>query len=221
LTAFTVFLIDDDRAILKALSRLLEASGYQTKAYSSPDAFLREDDNSVPGCVLLDLAMPRLNGLDVQEKLALNGINRPVIFLTGHATIAQSVLAMRAGAMDFLTKPVDKALLLNAIKSAQARDKAQRHEEARRNAVLRKLAKLTPRQREVLHYIVRGRLNKETAFALGVGEKTVKAHRGRILEKMGVRKMAELVRMTIGISQMETKRDDLPTGDELSSFHDQ
>src|SRR5262245_16005994 len=130
-TQFIVFLIDDDPVILKALGRLLKAAGYQTKSYQSAEAFLNEHDASIPGCAVLDHAMPGLNGLDVQEALARQGIRRPVIFLTGRGTVAESVKAMRAGAVDYLTKPVDKVELLRAIRSAEERDKTQRSVEAR------------------------------------------------------------------------------------------
>jgi FixJ family two-component response regulator len=198
---FTVFLVDDDPAVLQALSRLLQAAGYSTMEYSSAKKFLNEHNASTPGCVVLDLALPRFNGLDVQKALARQGMNRLVIFLTGQATVPQSVKAMKAGAMDFLTKPVDQSELLSAIKSAEERDKVQRSIEAQRNKVLEKMAKLTPREREVLDYVIKGRLNKQTAGALGVHEKTVKVHRGRVFKKMGVKTVADLVRLTADISK--------------------
>src|SRR5262245_32647415 len=119
MTDFTIFLVDDEPAVLKAVGRLLQAAGYRTKSYSSADTFLREHDASIRGCVVLDLLIPGFNGLEVQETLADKGINRSVTFLTGHATIPDSVLTMRAGAVDFLTRPVDKTKLPNAIKSAE------------------------------------------------------------------------------------------------------
>src|SRR5262245_7240380 len=130
-TEFVVFLVDDDPGLLKALGRLLKAAGYQTKAYQSSQAFLNEHDVSIPGCAVLDHAMPGLSGLDLQEALARQGIRRPVIFLTGRGTIAESVKAMKAGAVDYLTKPVDIVELRRAIRSAEERDKTQRSVEAR------------------------------------------------------------------------------------------
>jgi FixJ family two-component response regulator len=195
-TEFIVFLIDDDPVILKALGRLLRAAGYQTKAYQSAVAFLNEHDASIPGCAVLDHAMPGLNGLDVQEALALQGIHRPVIFLTGRGTIAESVKAMRAGAVDYLTKPVDKVALLSAIRSAEERDKIQRDVEARNEIVWQRLAKLTRRERETLKLVTKGLLNKQIAGVMGVSEKTIKVHRMRVFKKMGARTLAELVRMT-------------------------
>ena len=200
-TNFTIFLVDDDLAVLKALGRLLQSAGYATKAYSSAETFLSEDDGSLPGCVLLDLMMPVFNGLDVQEALARGGIKRPLIFLTGTATIADSVQAMRAGAVDFLVKPIDKDKLLSAVKSAEQRDRAQRNHDMRRDTVLQRMAKLTPREREVLDHVVRGLLNKQIGGDLGVHEKTIKVHRSRVFNKMGARSLAELVRMTNGISE--------------------
>ena len=197
---FTIFLIDDDPAILKALGRLLNAAGYAIKTYCTAKAFLSAHNASIPGCVVLDLAMPGFNGLDVQEALVRQGINRPVIFLSGQATIPASVQAMKAGAVDFLTKPIDKSDLLGAIKSAEERHKAQRDVEARNAGVLQRLAKLTPREREVLDYVVRGLLNKQIGGALGVHEKTIKVHRARVFKKMGVKTVAELVWLTAGVS---------------------
>jgi FixJ family two-component response regulator len=199
MTDFTIFLVDDDRAVLEGLGRLLQAAGFRTKAYSSATTFLHEHDGSIPGCVVLDLAMPEFNGLGVQDALVRQGINRPIIFLTGQATIPESVQAMKAGAVDFLMKPIDHAELLSAIQHAEERDKVHRHKEAQRKAILQKLAKLTPREKEVLDYVVRGWLNKQIGGALGVHEKTIKVHRGRVFQKMGVKTVAELVRMTVGI----------------------
>src|SRR5215471_9584294 len=196
-TEFIVFLIDDDPGILKALSRLLRAAGYQTKAYQSAETFLSEHDASIPGCAVLDHAMPGLSGLDVQKALARQGIHRPVIFLTGRGSIAESVKAMKAGAVDYLTKPVDKVELLSAIRSAEERDKTQRDVEARNKVVLQRLAKLTPREKETLKLMTKGLFNKQIANVMGITEKTNKVHRMRVFKKMGVRTLAELVRMTV------------------------
>ena len=195
-TEFIVFLIDDDPAILKALGRLLRAAGYQSRAYQSAELFLNEHDASIPGCAVLDHTTPGLNGLDVQEALALQGIHRPIIFLTGRGTIAESVKAMKAGAVDYLTKPVHKVDLLNAIRSAEECDKTQRSIEARNKAVQQKLAKLTRRERETLKLITKGLLNKQIAGVMGVTEKTIKVHCMRVFKKMGTKTLAELVRMT-------------------------
>jgi FixJ family two-component response regulator len=197
MSEFTVFLVDDDPAVLTALSRLMRAAGYATKTYCSAEAFLSEHDASTPGCAVLDLS-PNLNGLDVQKALVRQGVERPVIFLTGHGTILKSVLAMRAGAIDFLTKPVGNSELMSAIKSAEERDKTERHSEVRHNIVLQKVAKLTRREQQVLALMIAGQLN--IASDLGVRVKTIKVHRSRVYQKMGVRTLAELVWMTLEIS---------------------
>jgi FixJ family two-component response regulator len=197
---FTVFLLDDDPAVLKAVGRQLQAAGYTTKTYCSAEAFVSEHDASTPGCAVLDLSMPGLNGLDVQEALVRQGVERPVIFLTGHGTIPESVLAMRAGAIDFLTKPVGNSELMSAIKSAEDRDRAQRPIETQRKIVFQKMAKLTRREKEVLALVVTGLQNKVIGYKLGVCEKTIKVHRSRVHQKMEVKSVAELVRMTVGIS---------------------
>jgi FixJ family two-component response regulator len=197
---FTVFLLDDDAAVLKAVGRLLQAAGYTTKTYCSAEAFLSEHDASTPGCLVLDLAMPGLNGLAVQEALALRGTDRPIIFLTGRGTIPESVQAMRAGAVDFLTKPVGNSELMSAIKSAEDRDRTQRPIVTQRKIVFQKMAKLTRREKEVLALVVTGLQNKVIGYKLGVREKTIKVHRSRVHQKMGVRNLAELVRMTVAIS---------------------
>jgi FixJ family two-component response regulator len=145
---------------------------------------------------VLDHATPGLSGLDVQAALARQGIHRPVIFLTGRGTIAESVKAMKAGAVDYLTKPVDKVALLSAIRSAEKRDKTQRDVEARNKVVLQRLAKLTRRERETLKLMTKGLFNKQIANVMGITEKTIKVHRMRVFKKMGAKNAAEVVRMT-------------------------
>jgi FixJ family two-component response regulator len=192
---FTIFLLDDDQGVLHALTTLVRAHGYRSKPYSSPQRFLDEHDASVPGCVLLDLSMPAMNGLDVQRELVTRGIERPIIFLTGFGTVPVSVEAMKAGAVDFLPKPVKDDDLLGAIKLAEKRDRNRLQKAAERKAIGKLINKLTPREREVMDLVVRGTLNKNIAFAMGTVEKTAKVHRGRAMKKMGVSSVAELVRM--------------------------
>src|SRR5215467_9216875 len=192
---FTVFLVDDDADVLKALTRLLRASGYDSREFASSKDFLREHDASMPGCAVFDVAMPDLDGLALQQALAAKGIERPVIFLTGRGDIPTTVRAMKAGAVDFLTKPVDADALLAAIGRARERDAREREARAQMDSFLAKLARLTPREREVLGHVVAGRLNKQIAYDLGTVEKTIKVHRRRMMEKMGARSLAELVRM--------------------------
>jgi FixJ family two-component response regulator len=193
---FTAFVVDDNVRVLKALDRLLDAAGYDSRTYLSAEDFLAAHDPNVPGCVILDVMMPGFDGLRLQEKLTHDGIDRPIIFLTGQGDIPTSVRAMRAGAVDFLTKPVNRGQLFTAIARAAELDATVRREREDRKSLETRLVKLTPREREVLTYVVAGRLNKQIAAALGTVEKTVKIHRQRVTEKLGVRSVAELVRLT-------------------------
>jgi FixJ family two-component response regulator len=192
---FTIFLVDDDAGVLKALSRLLQARGYEVQSFTSPQTFLASHDASVSGCAILDVSMPDLDGLGLQQALTAEGSQRPVIFLTGKGDIPTSVRAMRAGAIDFLTKPVNDADLLAAIAHAEKQDSEIRSANAGLNSINAKLAMLTPREREVMTHVVAGRLNKQIAGDLGTVEKTVKVHRGRVMSKLGVRSVADLVRL--------------------------
>ena len=193
---FTVFIVDDDQGMLDALNRFLRTAGYETKAYSSPQGFLDEHDPSVPGCVVLDLSMPRMNGLAVQRELVTRGIERPIIFLSGRGTVPASVEAMKAGAVDFLPKPFKSDELLSAIKVAEERDRVRLQKAAERKAASKLIDKLSPREKEVMELVVQGHLNKNIAALIGTTLKTVKVHRGRVMKKMGVRSVAELVRLT-------------------------
>src|SRR6478736_305432 len=191
---FRVFIIDDDQGILDALNRFLRTAGYETKAYSSPQAFLDEHDPSMPDCVVLDLSMPRMNGLAVQRELVTRGIERPIIFLSGRGTVPASVEAMKAGAVDFLPKPFKDDELLDAIKVAEERDSVRLQRDAGRNAASKLIDKLTPREKEVMALIVRGHMNKNIAHLLGTAERTIKEHRARVMRKLGISSVAELVR---------------------------
>jgi len=193
--SFTVFLVDDDADVLRALGRLVRAWGYDSREYVSARDFLNEHDTSLPGCAVLDVAMPDLDGLTLQQALAAKGVERPVIFLSGRGDIPMTVSAMKAGAVDFLTKPVNADALLAAIGRAQEREAREREARAQMDQFLAKLARLTPREREVMGHVVAGRLNKQIAHDLGTVEKTIKVHRSRMMEKMGARSLAELVRM--------------------------
>jgi len=192
---FTVFLADDDPGVLKALSRLLRAKGYDVRSYMSPLEFLARHDAAVPGCAVLDVAMPGLDGLALQQVLTAGGLHRPVIFITGKGDIPTSVRAMKAGAIDFLTKPVNDKDLLAAIARAEEQDSKSRQIHAELAAIQARITTLTPREREVLSHVVAGRLNKQIAGELGTVEKTIKVHRSRMMEKLGVRTVADLVRM--------------------------
>jgi len=192
---FTIFLVDDDAGVRKAVSRLLRGRGYEVRTYASSREFLANHDPALPGCAVLDVATPGLDGLALQQTLAAGDAHRPVIFITGKGDIPTSVRAMRAGAIDFLTKPASDEVLLEAIARAERKDTESRKLYAELTAINTKLATLTPREREVLGHVVAGRLNKQIAGDLGTVEKTVKVHRSRMMEKLGVRTVADLVRM--------------------------
>jgi FixJ family two-component response regulator len=194
---FTVYLVDDDPGVLKALSRLLRIRGYEVKPYCSPQLFLEEHDVTVPGCAILDVSMPGLDGLQLQRALtAAGGSHRPVVFVTGKGDIPTSVRAMKAGAIDFLTKPVKDEDLFKAVSSAEALDAESRRLHSELESMQAKVRTLTPREREVLMHVVAGRLNKQIAGDLGTVEKTIKVHRSRMMEKLGIRMVADLVRMS-------------------------
>lgn len=192
----TVFIVDDDPAVLKSLSRLLRASQVNVVTFSSPQDFLQRYDPHTPGCLVLDVAMPGLNGLELQEALRIKGSAIPIIFLTGHGDIPMSVQAMKGGALDFLIKPVQDKDLLKAVEAALEKDRIERQSRAELDDIQERLATLTPREREVLIHVVSGQLNKQIAYDLGTVEKTIKVHRARVMEKMKVGSVAELVRLT-------------------------
>jgi FixJ family two-component response regulator len=191
----TVYVVDDDADVLKAIARLLEASGLNVATFSSPHQFLEAFDQDAPGCLVLDLALPGLNGLDVQRVLEQRSSVLPIVFLTGRGDIAASVQAMKHGAADFLTKPVDDAALLAAVHEALARDQVLRPAQLERERIAKLMAMLTERERQVFEGIVSGRLNKQIATELGTTEKTIKFHRGNLMRKMGVRVVADLVKL--------------------------
>jgi FixJ family two-component response regulator len=197
-----VFVVDDDPGVRKALARLLRATGFEARCFSSPADFLMEHDPSQPGCLLLDLAFPGVNGLELQEALAASGCQRPIVFISGHGDVPQSVQAMKAGAVDFLEKPLQDEELLAAVRQAIERDLSDRRDRAQRESITKRIATLTQREIEVLEHIVSGQLNKQIAADLGTVEKTIKVHRARVMAKMGVDSVAELVRATerVGIT---------------------
>jgi FixJ family two-component response regulator len=192
---FTVYIVDDDASVIKALSRLMRQKGYDARSYTSPEDFLADHDPAVPGCAVLDVSMPGLDGLGLQQALTAGGSHRPVIFVTGKGDIPTSVRAMKAGAIDFLTKPVSNRDLLEAIARAEEVDCKSRQAQADLALIEGKIATLTPREREVLTHVVAGRLNKQIAYELGTVEKTIKFHRSAIMKKLGVRTVADLVRL--------------------------
>ena len=191
----TVFIVDDEAPVRKALSRLLRAAGFVVAAFASPGEFLAQHDLHKPGCLVLDLMMPGINGMELQRALARKGSVLPIIFLTGHGDIPKSVQAMKSGALDFLTKPVNDENLLASIRAAIKRDSVARREQAELFEIRARLASLTPREQEVLDHVVTGKLNKQIADDLGVVEKTIKVHRARVMAKMKIQSVAELVRL--------------------------
>jgi FixJ family two-component response regulator len=192
---FTTFLVDDDPGVLKAITRLLNAAGYRTKSFSSPQEFLSAHDPSIPGCAIIDLVMSELDGLHLQQALLETGSERPIIFLSGKGDVSTSVSAMKAGAVDFLTKPVKREALFSAVVRAAKVDALSRLKRDESKSIGDRLATLTHREREVLEYVIAGRLNKQIAASLGTVEKTVKVHRGRMMSKLGVKSVADLVRL--------------------------
>ena len=195
-TAAVVHVVDDDVSFLTAVSRLLRASGFTVKTYSSAQEFLGQFDGKTAGCVLADLQMPKMNGLDLQSVLAQTPNPLPILFLTGHGDIPSSVRAMRGGAEDFLEKRAPRKKLLDAVKRALDRDARERAARARHHELRARFAALTGRELEVLSHVVRGRLNKQIAGDLGIHERTVKLHRTAITTKLGVQSVAELTRLT-------------------------
>jgi len=189
-----VIVIDDDALVLKALDRLLRSAGFAVCTFLSPREFLEQRSACSPGCILVDLSMPGLSGLELQRALVEADDPRPIIFLSGRGDIPSTVEAMKAGAVDFLTKPCDEAKLLAAVQAAVEKDRAAREAHAERESIDARVATLTPREREVLSRVVAGKLNKQIAAELGTAEKTVKVHRARMMRKMQFDSLAELVR---------------------------
>jgi FixJ family two-component response regulator len=191
-----VHVVDDDDSLRKAVTRLLHAAGYDVRAYASAGDFaLASRENDRRGCVLLDVRMPGPSGLDLQEALAKEDEPLPVIFLTAHGDVPTSVRAMKAGAVDFLTKPIKRDALLGAVRTALARDlRSHTSHEQRRDLRIR-FGKLTPRERNVFELVVAGRLNKQIAAELGMAERTVKAHRAQVMAKMQAKSLAQLVHL--------------------------
>ena len=203
--AAMVFVVDDDASVRKSLSRLASAAGYRVQAYASPGEFLARRPEPGPSCLVLDVRMPGVSGLDLQETLASAVHEIPIIFITGHGDIPMTVKAMKAGAVDFLAKPFAGKDLLDAIQRAVAKDTRNLGAEARDDEVRSRVKRLTPRERQVLALVVTGMLNKQIASELGIGEKTVKVHRARVMEKMQAGSVAALVRLADAVGIIVTK----------------
>ena len=191
-----VFIVDDDSLIRDSLKQLIKSAGIQADTFSSAQAFLEKDLPDKPSCVILDIRMPGLSGLDLQDELIKRGISIPIIFITGHGTVPMSVRAMKAGAVDFLEKPFEDQELLDIVHHSIEQNRQARLEQAEINKIEQHITSLTPREHEILVLVTTGMLNKQIAWDLKMSENTVKTHRARIMRKMAVTSLAELVRAT-------------------------
>jgi FixJ family two-component response regulator len=202
-----VFIVDDDASVREALTTLLRSAGYAVESFESPEAFLGSPRPAVPSCLILDLRMPRVDGLQLQACLSELGFGLPIIFLSGEAQVLEGVRAMKAGAVDFLTKPVDDELLIETIEAALAAHRQALGEAAEGLALRRLVDSLTPREYETARCVVAGLLNKQIADRMGISEATVKVHRGRVMQKLGVTSVADLVRLldAAGVSSLSTE----------------
>lgn len=189
---FRVHLVDDDAGILVALSRVLTCAGYDVATFADAEGFLARHDPALPGCLIVDLGLPGMDGFDIQAAMEVCG--RPVVFLTGQGSVQAGVRAIKAGALDFLEKPVESETLLAVVERAREVDGCRRKARQELREFNERVAKLTPREHEVLNHVVAGRLNKQIAGDLGTVEKTIKVHRARMMTKMGARTVADLVR---------------------------
>jgi FixJ family two-component response regulator len=207
-TARTVFLVDPSPECRTALSGILAAVGYQVRSFESAEGFLAAEEMETSGCLLLEVSLPGMSGLELQHWLLDSSCARPVVFLSEGADIQSSVKAMKAGAVNFLEKPIDNERLCAAIRQALQRDTEQRRDREFRRSIQERVYSMTPRERQVMQYVTRGRLNKQIAAELGICEKTTKLHRARMMQKMGVRTVAELVKLDaraeVAIQQRQT-----------------
>jgi len=190
-----IYVVEDDPSFRKSVERLIRATGFRAVAFESADSFLSLPRIERPACLLLDVQLPGIDGLALQQELIEKGSSLPIIFMTGHGSIPMSVQAMKKGAVDFLPKPFEAEDLRSAILKALERDEQNTEKEIQSEKVSSLIDTLTPREKEVLRWVITGKLNKQIAHALGVTEKTVKVHRGRVMQKIGVSSVAELVRL--------------------------
>jgi FixJ family two-component response regulator len=197
-----IYVVDDDPPVLKAVSRLIRGAGFRVMTFSSPQRFLDAYVSHSAGCLVLDLAMPGLSGLELQRMLAAEGSVAPIIFLTGRGDVPASVTAMKQGAVDFLTKPVERDAFMHAVRAAVARGRIAQQTRQEVDEIKGRLATLTPREYEVYQHVICGKLNKQTAAELGAAEKTIKIHRRRVMDKMKVQSLAELVRLADRVRDM-------------------
>jgi len=195
-TQAIVFVVDDDASVREALGRLIRSAGLRVEAFASAEEFLNRPRADAPSCLVLDVRLPDLSGLDLQRRMADANNEIPIVFITGHGDIPTTVRAMKAGAVEFLTKPLVEGDVLESIRDAIARDRAVRNHHQEAAELRARYASLTPREQEVMGWVVIGRLNKQIAGELGISEDTVKFHRGHVMRKMGADSVAELVRMS-------------------------
>ena len=193
LNAGTVFIVDDDPDVCRAVGRLVRGAGYEVREFKSAHDFLVAHEPEPPGCLLLDLSMPDVDGLQLQRSLVASGCHRPIVFLSANGDVHNTVRAMKAGAVNFLTKPVDEDELMEALAEAVALDARGRAAWETRNTVAGRMATLTPRERQVLEKVVAGRLNKQIAAELGTVEKTIKVHRSRVMQKLHAASLIQLI----------------------------
>jgi RNA polymerase sigma factor (sigma-70 family) len=194
-----IFIVDDDDAVRDSLTLLLGLRGHATRSFASGEDFLLAIDSRAGGCILLDLRLPGIDGLEVQAELAARGIHLPIILLTAHGDAATARAALKSGAFDFLEKPVDDTALRTIIEAALSRDRDARERAARRTALQGRLARLTPREREVLEFIVQGRHNREMAAALGISPRTIEVYKARLMDKLQVDRLPDLIRIALDL----------------------
>jgi FixJ family two-component response regulator len=202
-----VFIIDDDISVREGISDLLRSVGLDVQAFASTQEFMNSKRPDAPGCIILDVRLPRRSGLDFQQTLGQLGIRLPVIFISAHGNIPITVRAMKSGAMEFLTKPINEQELLDAVQAGIERDRANRQDNALASDLRARFESLTPREREIMSLVVSGNLNKQIGFQMGLSEMTVKVHRGHMMQKMQAKSLVDLVRMadTLGVSAPKPK----------------
>jgi FixJ family two-component response regulator len=200
-----VFVLDDEASVVTGIERLLRATGLSVRPFTSPSLFLETIRPTEPGCVILDLSLPEMDGLEIQKRLVASGNLHPIVFLTGHGNVHASVAAMKAGAVDFIEKPFEAQELLDTVRHALAQDVLRRARVNEAARIAERFSGLTARESEVMRHVIAGRLNKQIAAALGTAEKTVKVHRARVMRKTSARSVAELTRLAIasGIRPMQ------------------